>query len=60
MELHPGGMPEISRWLSAATPPVFDELLPDPGGVAVARLRPLQGRERSNANPGSSTRGYYL
>jgi hypothetical protein len=37
---HLGGMPECSRWLSAATPPDFVQHYPDPGGVAGSTATP--------------------
>ncbi len=39
---HPGGMPEISRWLSAATPPVIDPTQAvHPGGIPGTRVRQI-------------------
>jgi hypothetical protein len=42
--LYPGGMAEISRWLSEATPPDFSEEEYNPVGGRSQICDPLRGR----------------
>ncbi len=54
---HPGGMPEISRWLSEATPPDPVPNDPDPGGVAGLTATPPGSGARPRLYPGSRRPG---